>query len=53
MMLCACALSFAPAACADDDDGGWLVITKSPSGETVNEGDDAKFISRARNLSWK
>ena len=32
LMLCACALSSAPAAFADEDDGGWLVITKSPSG---------------------
>ncbi len=55
LLLCACALPSAPAAFADEEDGGWLVITKSPSGETVNEGDDAKFISRARNyvgLVW-
>ena len=55
LLLCVCALPSAPAAFADEEDGGWLVITKSPSGETVNEGDDAKFISRARNyvgLVW-
>ena len=55
LLLCVCALPSAPAAFADEEDDGWLVITKSPSGETVNEGDDAKFISRARNyvgLVW-
>ena len=51
IVLCACAFQFAPVSSAEEDDGGWLVITKSPSGETVNEGDDAKFISRARNYT--
>ena len=50
--LCLTAVCAAPAACAEEDDGGgWLVITKSPGGETVSEGDDAMFISRARNYS--
>ena len=37
------------------DEGGRLVITKSPIGETVNEGDDEMFVSRAENyigLVW-
>ena len=44
----------APGIAAGYDDGE-LVITKSPGGETVYEGDDAMFISRAQNyvgLVW-
>lgn len=41
----------APAAWATEDGGGYLVITKSPGGETVYEGDDALFISRAEHYS--
>ena len=54
LTLCLAALYTAPAASAVTD-GGPLVITKSPGGETVNEGEDAKFISRAQNyvgLVW-
>ena len=55
-MLCLGAVWAAPASyAAEDDYGGRLVITKSPGGETVSEGDDALFISRARNyvgLIW-
>ena len=51
LVLGACAVYTAPALFAADDDGGWLVITKSPGGETVYEGDDAMFISRAKNYA--
>ena len=51
LTLCLAAGYAAPASYAEEDDGGWLVITKSPSGETVSEGDDAMFISRARNYA--
>ena len=53
LMLCLAAFHTAPPSYADE--GGWLVIIKSPIGEEVNEGDDAKFISRAENyigLVW-
>ena len=54
LVLCACTIG-APSAFAAENDGGALVITKSPGGETVYEGDDAMFISRADNyksLVW-
>ena len=51
LLLCLAATAAAPEARAD----GYLVITKDPGGETVNEGDDAMFVSRADNyvgLVW-
>ena len=50
LVLCAAAFCTAPSSFADEGDGP-LVITKSPGGETVYEGDDAMFISRADNYS--
>ncbi len=55
LMLCPAAAFAVPAAYAEEGGGGWLVITKSPIGETVNEGDDEMFVSRAENyigLVW-
>ena len=55
LALCPVLFLSAPAAQAEEDEGGLLVITKSPSGEEVSEGDDAMFISRAKNyygLVW-
>ena len=52
-LLCLAASAAAPEAHAAE--GGYLVITKDPGGETVNEGDDAMFVSRAQNyvgLVW-
>ena len=46
LMLCLATFCGAPASYAE---GGRLEITKSPGGETVNEGDDALFTARARN----
>ena len=53
LLLCLAVLP-APAAFAADN-GGPFYVTKDPGGETVNEGDDAMFISRAENyvgLVW-
>ncbi len=46
LTLCLAAFCSAPASYAA---GGRLEITKSPGGETVNEGDDALFTARANN----
>ena len=54
LLLCLAAAGAASPALAADG-GGPLVITKDPGGETVYEGDDAMFISRADNyfgLVW-
>ena len=53
LTLCLAAFHIAPVSHAEE--GGPLVITKSPGGEEINEGEDASFVSRARNyigLVW-
>ena len=50
LLLCLAVSAAAPDACAAEE-GGYVYITKSPSGETVSEGDDALFISRAENYT--
>ncbi len=50
LLLCLTVSAAAPDACAAEE-GGYVYITKSPSGETVSEGDDALFISRAENYT--
>ena len=53
LLLCLAATAAAPEVRAAGE--GDLVITKDPGGETVNEGDDAMFVSRADNyvgLVW-
>ena len=54
MLILFLAVFGAPEAFAAND-GGPFEITKHPGGETVNEGDDAMFVSRAKNyvgLVW-